>query len=104
MKSSLKRDVLMGKYKKPKWAVKQLVRESGLVEDIDEYGCGHPNLEWLKEHDPDGKKGFGIHGCNGSCHREGYTEHITLEEFAKMIGIHLPQKPKRVKKGKRKTK
>ena len=93
----------MKQYKKPKWAVKQVVRENGLVEDIDKYGCGHPNLEWLKEHDPDGKKGFGIHGCNGECRKEGYTECITLEEFAKMIGIDLPkttQKRKCVKKSK----
>lgn len=73
------------KYKKPKWAVKQIIRENGLVEDIDKYGCGHPNLEWLKENDSNGEKGLGIHGCNGACCNNGKP--LTLKQFAKMIGI-----------------
>lgn len=84
----------MGKYKKPKWAVKQIVRENGLVEDIDKYGVGHPNEEWLKENDPDGKGGFGIHGCNGACINGGKP--LTLKQFAKMIGIkHDTRKTKK---------
>lgn len=55
------------KYKKPDWAVDQTIRASGLVEDICEHGIGHPNVEWLKEHDPDGTFGFAVHGCDGCC-------------------------------------
>jgi len=55
------------KYPKPDWAVDQIIRASGLVEDQCEHGIGHPNLTWMKEHDPDGKKCMGIHGCDGCC-------------------------------------
>ncbi len=54
-------------YPAPEWAVTQIVRSTGLVEDICEHGIGHPNLAWLKLHDPDGEKGYGIHGCDGCC-------------------------------------
>jgi len=54
-------------YPKPDWAVNQIVRASGLVEDICEHGIGHPNISWLKLHDPDGEKGYSIHGCDGCC-------------------------------------
>ena len=54
-------------YPKPDWAVAQIVRSSGLVEDISKSGCGHPNAGWLKIHDPDGSRGFDIHGCDGEC-------------------------------------
>lgn len=54
-------------YQKPEWAVKQVVRASGLVEDICEHGIGHPNGPWMKIHDPNGEQGFGIHGCDGCC-------------------------------------
>jgi hypothetical protein len=50
------------KYTKPEWAVKQVVRENGLVEDICEHGVGHPNKEWLEQHK---NQGYGIHGCCG---------------------------------------
>lgn len=84
----------MGKYKKPKWAVKQIIRETGLVEDIDKWGVGHPNEAWLKEHDPDGKKCFGVHGCNGACFNDGKP--LMLKDVAKMIGIkHGTKKRKR---------
>ena len=53
-------------YLKPDWATHQIVRASGLVEDVLN-DCGHPNAGWLKIHDPDGKKGYGIHGCDGAC-------------------------------------
>jgi hypothetical protein len=46
-------------YKKPDWAVDQIIRENGVVEDICKHGVGHPNLEYLKER-PNDK---GIHGC-----------------------------------------
>jgi hypothetical protein len=54
-------------YPIPEWAVRQVVRESGLVEDVCIHGVGHPNKEWLNINDPDGKKGFGIHCCCGCC-------------------------------------
>ena len=58
------------KYKKPDWAVDQTIRASGLVEDICEHGVGHPNREWLKKHDPDGKLCLSVHGCDGCCVQE----------------------------------
>lgn len=58
------------KYKKPDWAVNQIVRVSGLVEDICEHGIGHPNKEWLEEHDSDNKKSFAVHGCDGCCFQD----------------------------------
>ncbi len=59
----------MTEYKKPKWAIKQIIRDDwgGIVEDICEHGIGHPNREWLKKH---GKDGDGIHGCDGCCSKE----------------------------------
>jgi len=63
--------IKVGAYKKPSWAIQQIVRISGLVEDICEHGVGHPNRQWMEENDPDGEKGFGIHGCDGCCHKEG---------------------------------
>jgi hypothetical protein len=55
---------------KPKWAVRQLRRwdRYGLLEDICEHGIGHPNIYWLDEHDPQGLKMMGVHGCDGCCH------------------------------------
>lgn len=53
------------KYTKPKWAVQQITRASGLIEDICEHGVGHPNQVWLDEH-PD-EAHWGIHGCDGCC-------------------------------------
>lgn len=54
------------KYKKPKWAVCQVRRASGLVEDVCVHGVGHPNREWLAEHAGDDRT-WGIHGCDGCC-------------------------------------
>ena len=55
-------------YPPPTWAVQQTNRQSGLVEDICEHGVGHPNRHWIAEHDPDGKRALGVHGCDGCCH------------------------------------
>jgi len=54
-------------YRKPVWAINQIIRETGLVEDICMHGIGHPNAEWLAKYDPDGKLGFSVHGCDGCC-------------------------------------
>lgn len=55
------------KYKKAPWAVQQVVRASGVVEDICSHGVGHPNQEWVKENDAKGERALGIHGCDGCC-------------------------------------
>jgi len=56
------------RYPMPKWAVKQVRRESGLIEDVDKFGCGHPNIFWMRKHSELTKKYcLGIHGCNGQC-------------------------------------
>lgn len=57
-------------YESPDWAVGQVVRETGLVEDTCEHGVGHPNIEWLKRH---GSAGAGVHGCDGCCRRTAKT-------------------------------
>ena len=54
-------------YPMPEWAVGQVVRSNGLVEDLCEHGIGHPNVRWMNIHDPDGELGYGIHGCDGCC-------------------------------------
>jgi hypothetical protein len=56
-------------YEKPEWAVQQIIRDSGLVEDICKHGVGHPNIGWLDDNDPDKKFGWGIHGCCGCCNK-----------------------------------
>ena len=57
----------MGKYPKPGWAVQQIVRSSGLVEDICKHGCGHPNAAWLQENTTEETSYISIHGCDGCC-------------------------------------
>lgn len=57
----------INQYNKPSWAVKQLYRENGLLEDICKHGVGHPNKQWL-ETDPV-IEGQGIHGCDGYCNK-----------------------------------
>ena len=56
-------------YPIPDWASHQIIRVSGLIEDVcRDHKCGHPNENWLKIHDPDGSKGYAIHGCcEGLC-------------------------------------
>jgi len=61
-----------GIYIIPKWAVHQITRETGLLEDICEHGVGHPNLQWIreyKEREPERGKHIGIHGCDGCCYK-----------------------------------
>lgn len=57
----------MNLYRKPEWAVRQIIREDGLVEDLCKHNIGHPNLDWLRENDPDGEFKYSIHGCDGCC-------------------------------------
>lgn len=77
-------------YPKPDWAVDQIVRSSGLVEDIDDEGCGHPNRAWLKIHDDNGERGFGIHGCNGKCMGDDGKR---LKEMIKIFKREREDKP-----------
>jgi len=55
------------KYPKPEWAEYQLIRMSGLVEDICIHGIGHPNREWIKDYPAN--KHLAIHGCDGCCNK-----------------------------------
>lgn len=57
----------MDNYEKPEWAIQQLMRLSGLVEDVCKHGCGHPNKEWLEKHGQVRSFGWSIHGCDGCC-------------------------------------
>lgn len=56
----------------PTWAVQQITRLGGLVEDICEHGVGHPNKEYLKQHK---QQGCGIHGCDGCCNGSKQHQH-----------------------------
>ena len=51
----------------PSWAVKQVLRSSGLIEDVCKHGVGHPNTESLIEMNKKGLKGYEVHGCDGCC-------------------------------------
>ena len=65
--SLFQKDKILEQYPKPDWAIKQIVRESGLVEDICKHFLGHPNQAWLKKNDPKNIYGFGVHGCDNCC-------------------------------------
>lgn len=68
-------------YKRPAWAVDQIVRASGLVEDICKHGVGHPNEEWLRSHclKPETYHTWSIHGCDGCC-SEAVKECLSNEQ------------------------
>ena len=57
-------------YKKPLWAVRQVTRETGLVEDVCEHGVGHPNVAFLRAN----KDFVGVHGCCGCCRQKEPTK------------------------------
>jgi hypothetical protein len=54
-------------YKKPDWAIDQIVRSSGLVENICRHGIGHPHPASVAELEKAGIMSMGIHGCDGCC-------------------------------------
>ena len=52
---------------RPAWAVQQIFRASGLLEDVCKHGVGHPNKRFLESHPGYVKAGYDIHGCDGCC-------------------------------------
>ena len=56
------------KFPAARWARGQLIRETGLLEDLCKHGVGHPNLAWLKANDPKNRRRLDVHGCCGCCH------------------------------------
>lgn len=56
-------------YPMPAWAEYQVIRESGLVENVCEHGVGHPNAAWLKAHAS--RPHLGVHGRDGCCAKKG---------------------------------
>lgn len=75
----------MSKWFWPEWAEQQVVRETGLVEDICSHGVGHPNLVWLKAH----PNASGVHGCDGCCCGEGPKAPVR----ARLIGYGVARFP-----------
>ena len=60
-------EVDQSKYPIPNWAVKQIVRSSGLVENVCCHGCGHPHPASVAEFEKVGIMSMGVHGCDGCC-------------------------------------
>ena len=54
-------------YPRPDWAVDQIVRASGLVENICRHGVGHPHPASVTEFEEIGITHMGTHGCDGCC-------------------------------------
>ncbi|MAF24395.1 hypothetical protein CL634_02250 [bacterium] len=56
-------------FPKPEWAVSQLTRSTGLVEDVCEHGIGHPNRDWIvrRKFSRPKESYWGTHGCDGCC-------------------------------------
>ena len=63
----------MGKYPRPEWAIQQIFRMSGLLENVDSIGVGHPSEEFVKKNGWD--ESWLIHGCHDNiCCGEGDNE------------------------------
>lgn len=77
------------KYPAPFWAIDQIRRSTGLIEDVCHHGVGHPNHHWLMDNDPDGKKVFDVHGCCGCC--------VSKEELVVMRKTELIERLEKVK-------
>jgi len=54
----------------PSWAIKQIVRESGLIENVCIHNIGHPHPNSVKYLADMGMTGFEIHSCDGCCCKE----------------------------------
>mgnify|MGYP001597965212 CR=1 FL=1 len=57
------------KYPMAPWAVKQVLRDNGILEDVCGHGVGHPNSAYLEHFDAGGYLGLGVHGCCWCCER-----------------------------------
>lgn len=60
----------------PKWAVEQITRWSGLIEDVCKHGVGHPNKDYLDGYTTrwGDKHGLDVHGCDGCCTPEDFFD------------------------------
>ena len=47
----------------PDWATHQIIRASGLIENVCACGCGHPHPASVEEFEKIGIMTMGIHGC-----------------------------------------
>lgn len=74
--SQMRRQKILIKKKWPpaQWAVQQIFRDNGMIEDICEHGVGHPNRAWLEKYPSPHN---GIHGCDGCCCKEKNEIHQT---------------------------
>lgn len=54
-------------YPKPEWAVEQIVRASGLVENVCCHGVGHPHPASVAEFEKVGIMSMNVHGCDLCC-------------------------------------
>ena len=57
------------KWPQPKWAILQIFRENGVVENLCKHGVGHPNRVWLEQNP---SPYADIHGCDVCCWKEEY--------------------------------
>ncbi len=55
------------KYPRPDWVIDQIVRSSGLVENICRHGIGHTHPASVAELEKSAIMSMGIHGCDGCC-------------------------------------
>lgn len=78
--------------KKPKWVVKQILRENGLIEDVCKHGIGHPNRESVRRRNIEGDD---IHGCDGCCVRLPNGKH----DWDKLVQEAKEQEKQRKTKG-----
>ena len=61
------RNPMPDSHRLPKWAVQQIRREHGVIEDLCQHGVGHPNRDWLVGRDPVWRE----HGCDSCCAKRG---------------------------------
>jgi len=82
------------RYPMPDWAVRQVIRTSGLVENVCKHGVGHPHPASVKEFEDRGIMSMGVHGCDGCCcndntkPKDGDTMIALLQHRVKIIAIN----------------
>ena len=67
------------KYPRPDWAVDQIVRSSGLVENVCCHGVGHPHPVSVQEFEDRGIHSAGVHGCDMCCCDEETKKRMRAE-------------------------